>query len=446
MTPEHDLGVDGALSSGRHLVSQSGALATGRIGAACLSAVWFVVAARHLSLAEFGSLALLLSLGLMLTIVADLGLSMLLSGAVAARPDVARDATLLVIRKRLPWAALAATVTGLAYAVAGGREALAVSLLFGISTIATAVYSSFTATFRAQRHAAYDGANELVSRVVVLGCGWAVLQAGGGLVGAVATYAAVDVGSLVVLSFVFVSSTRGRHGHVDPEALSLRRAATLGGAGVVGTVYSRLDTWLVALLRGDTAVARYGAAYRVFDGLLLPATAVSALSIPHVSGSEGFELRRRLMRLASLATITTLPLALGAFAFSDELLDLVFGGKYAASSGALQILAIAAIPSAVVLALLPPIALRSVRAVVALGVALVANLVANLLLVPSYAGTGAAWATLGCQLLLAGWLIGESGRLCAPQSTRAATGLPVSSSIRSSATRASSAVDSGTVI
>ena len=58
-------------------------LAGGRIAAAGVSALWFVIVARSLSIDDFGSLALLLGLGMMLSIITDLGLSSLLADAVA---------------------------------------------------------------------------------------------------------------------------------------------------------------------------------------------------------------------------------------------------------------------------------------------------------------------------------------------------------------------------
>jgi O-antigen/teichoic acid export membrane protein len=141
---------------------------------------------------------------------------------------------------------------------------------------------------------------------------------------------------------------------------------------------------------------------------------VGSLSIPHTAGFEPGELRRRLLRLTLLAMVLTAPIAVGALVFAEPLLEGLFGNEYAAGAPALRVLAIAALPSAVVLALLTPVALRSARAVAALGVALVANLAANLIVIPEHGGLGAAWTTLGCQLLLAVWLVLEARRLSAP--------------------------------
>src|SRR5262245_46419949 len=72
-------------------------LTLGRLAPAGTSALWFVVAARHLSVQEFGGLALLLSIGMMTAYVGDLGLSNLLTHVVAESPEAARSAVGSVI-------------------------------------------------------------------------------------------------------------------------------------------------------------------------------------------------------------------------------------------------------------------------------------------------------------------------------------------------------------
>jgi O-antigen/teichoic acid export membrane protein len=403
--------VDAGAPVVRRFVGQVAALGTGRLVAAGVSAVWLMVAARELTLGAFGSLVLLLSLGLTLSVLSDLGVSSLLIEAIHRHPGASRRATRIVLRTRVRLTAAAALVVAVLYGIAGGRQPVAIGALFAVSMLATACYSTFAAVFRGRHHAGIEGWNEAVSRVVLLAIGWSVLAGGGGLLGAVVVYTAVDVASLIVLALFFARMTRGEDDPIAPELLGLRRAASFGGAGVVGSVYSRLDIWVLALLVGEVAVARYGASYRIFDGVLLPAVAVASLSIPHVAGQAGRHLADGLVRLARMALVLTVPVAVFTFAFAGSLLELLFGRQYGDAAGILRILAVAAIPSAIVVSVLPPVALRSARAVVALGLALGTNLVANLALIPELGGEGAAWTTLGCQALLAAWLLGEVRRL-----------------------------------
>jgi O-antigen/teichoic acid export membrane protein len=386
-------------------------LASGRVLAAAVSALWFVVAARELSVAEFGSLALLLGIGLMLAVVADFGMSNLLADVVAADPATARPATRHIVKIRLVLAVpTSAAIVG-AYLVAGGLGGWQVPGVFAVSIFATTIYSSFGAVFRATGRAVIDGGNEFVSRLFVLALGWIVLASGGGLFAAVAVYSSADLFSAIVMGAIFRAVTAYPAAPPPPGSLTLRRAGSLGFTNVVGNVYYRLDLWLLALIKSPRTVARYSAAYRIFDGLLLPATAVAALAVPYSSQLEGRELVHRLHRLAFLAFVISLPGTIVGLVFAEPLLRFIFGPPYASGAEAFRILLVAIPVSACVLALLPPLALRSARTVVMMSVALVVNVIMNLALIPSYGATGAALATLAGQVLLLAMLAAEMRRV-----------------------------------
>jgi O-antigen/teichoic acid export membrane protein len=393
------------------LRGQTARLAAGRIAAAAISMLWFIVAARGLSVDDFGSLALLLGLGLMLGFLADLGLANLVEDVVAHQPGTARRAVARVIAQRLMLAGPTALLVAAAYVVADGEGSWSVPAVFAVSIFATAVYSTFTAAFRALGRAGIDGANEVCSRLLVLALGWSVLAAGQGLLVVVTVYAVADCCSAIGLGVVFARVTRGATESPAPHALSPRRAFGLGATGILGSLHQRIDTWLLALLRSQGAVARYAAAYRLFDGLLLPATAVSALSIPQTAGLANAELRRRLVRLGGLATAVSLPGAVLVLVFAEPILRVVYGSEYEAAAEPLRILAVTVPVSACVLALLPPLALRSARMAGAMAAALVLNVAANLLIIPGYGTSGAALATLAGQVLLLALLAREVRRL-----------------------------------
>ncbi len=386
-------------------------LGAGRVLAAAVSAAWFIVAAHELSVDEFGSLALLLGIGMMLAVLADIGLGNVLADVVASDPAVARLATRRIVAIRGLLAVPSALLIVGAYLVAGGEGSWTVPALFGLSILATTVYSSFGAVFRALGHAGIDGANEVLSRVVVLAVGWSVLAAGGGLLAVVGVYVLADVGSAIVMGLVFARLTARTGAPIPPGALALRRAGPLGVTSVLGSIYYRIDLWLLALIKTQGSVARYSAAYRLFDGLLLPATAVAALSVPHTAGLEGPPLAHRLHRLALLAVLCSLPGVVVAIVLAEPILRFVFGEPYASAADAFRILVASAPVGACVLALLPPLALRSARIVGVMLASMVLNVAANLALIPSYGPEGAALATLAGQVLLLGLLTVELRRV-----------------------------------
>jgi O-antigen/teichoic acid export membrane protein len=385
--------------------SQASWLAGGRIAAAGLSAAWFVVLARSRALDTFGSLALLLSFGLMTSIITDLGLSGLLGDLVASRPECARPGIRVVIAKRMALSAAASVLTAVLYLIAGGQGGVLVPAVFAVSTFASSVYGTYTEVFRAIGHAGYEGANEAASRLVVLGIGsLIVVMTGGSLLAVVAVYAAVDLCSVAVLTVLFARCTEQRESIDGTEVLSLRAARSLAAAGIMSTFYFRIDAWLLALVRGERAVGRYAAAYRCFDALLLPTLAVSSLSIPYTSGLEGRALLERLRHIAAFSAAVTLPFAAATFIAAEPLVDVVFGARYASAVPALRVLAVGAVVSAAVGALLPALALRTPRIAGALLVSLVVNVAANLAVIPGDGAVGAACVTVACELSLGIWI------------------------------------------
>jgi O-antigen/teichoic acid export membrane protein len=303
---------------------------------------------------------------------------------------------------------LAAALTTAAYVVAGG--AWQIAAFFSISTIATVVYSTFTAAFRALGRAEIDGANEVASRVFVLVLGWLLLARGHGLVAAVAVYVAADVASLIVLSVVFRRTTVPSADAIDRARVSLRRGRSVAAAGIVNTVYLRIDMWLLGIIAGAVAVANYAVAYRFFDALLLPSLTLASLSVVQCAGLTGAELRTRLVRLGSSAAAATAPFAAAVIVFAPGIISLLFGSRYGAATTPLRILAACSILTAPIFATTFPLALRSARMAWALGVALVVNVVGNIATIPALGPAGAAWTTLVCDAVLLAWVVREIAR------------------------------------
>jgi O-antigen/teichoic acid export membrane protein len=386
-------------------VRQVSILSVGRVVAAGISAIWFVIAARHMSVDAFGSLALLLSIGLSTAFLTDLGLSGVLADLVSHRPTTARAAARRVIRRRLPLAALASLVTLVAYTAAGGEGGWSVAIIFAPSLVATAVYGTFTAAFRSLGAVRFEAWNEVLSRIVVLVFGTLVVTRSLGIAAVVSVYVLADVASALVLGVLFLRKTEHARDPADEERISLRAARTLGVTGIVNTIYFRIDLWLVALFKNEATVGRYAVAYRLFEGVLLPATAVAALSIPQTGGMTGNALRRELRHLVWKSLLVTAPLALVCVIFAPEIITLLFGAKYLQAVPSLRLLSVGALCTAVTAVVLPPLAIRSSKTAVVMLTALAANVTANLLAIPRFGANGAAAATLLCEVCLMAWAL-----------------------------------------
>lgn len=397
------------LRSGR----QTAVIAAGRVVAAGLSALWFVIAARQLTLGEFSDLALVLAVGSALYFLADAGYSPLLSVHVAQLGSIQPAALLDAIRRRLVGCILALVILVPGYLAASEDSSVVVPLVFFGSLAGNAVHGSITASFRALGHSTLEAMNEITSRALMVAAGWWVLHAGGGVVGAVAVFSGVDLLSAVVLGLVAVQWCRRNPSPPLPlPNLGWRATVPITVGSGFSTIYGRLDSWLVGLLGAGGSVGLYAAAYRITDSVRLPAHAAGAVLLADAqrAGKEGPALARR--RACRYAAVMVLPGIL-LVVVAEPLMRTLFGTDFAVAAPVLRILALSVVASAVVSVLGPFVAVRGGnRFAISVGAVTSVNLVANFLLIPHLGAAGAAWANLLSESVLAClflWVISDGG-------------------------------------
>lgn len=376
-------------------------VAAGRGGASVLSAVWFVVIARTLSTDVVGDAMLLLALAAIAMIIADAGVSVRLAASIGRRPGGALSAARAAGRARLVLSVPGVAVVVGGFAVAGSSDDLAPALLLACSVPATANYTTAAVALRSSGWARPEALNEVLSRCLVLGVGSALLFSGGGLRSVVVAYVAADIASAFALGTIMRRKLADLNAEHHPLG-RVREILPLSLAAVLGTVYYRIDLTMLALLRTAPEVALYGAAYRIFEALLMPAGAVAAIVAPRVAAK--WPIKRQILAAAGVSAAGSIVL----LAAAPSLLATVFGAPYEAAAPALRVLLLAAVPAAVGLVVAQAVAVRSPRALGAVSAsAVVLNVVLNLWLIPAFGGTGAAWATAGTEAVVLFALLGR---------------------------------------
>lgn len=399
-------------------------LTSGRIVASVLSALFLAVVARHLSTGDFGELVLLLAFGTVAGVVCDRGLQIVV-GLHAAQAG-AIDLRLLdsAIARRLLLAVPTCLVVAVLYLSAVRDGSLAEPAIFAVSILGTCVYQLALASYMALGKVSLNACNEMFSRAFVLVGGVLWLLHGGGLFGVVAAYSLADLLSAIVIYAIIRRSFALPETAVPLPPVSIRATMPLALAATVLIVYSRIDTYLVTIIKGTSAAAYYGSAYRVLSIVTLPALALSQIAIAHTV-PRGTERRRSdALRLAALAAAPTVPALVLGLAFSTQVMRLVFGADYAVAGPTLIVLLASAIPGAVVLVLAPLAAVGNrVRYAWVTVAGLVVNVGINLVLIPIAGPLGAAWANLISQLMIAAALLTRWMLLpgTGPDPTRSAT-------------------------
>lgn len=179
----------------------------------------------------------------------------------------------------------------------------------------------------------------------------------------------------------------------------LRVGAVLGAAGILVTMYVRLDQVLVFTFAGSREAGLYAAAYRILDQAQFVPGSVMATLFPLIASAYPVDLPRVRRLLQASAEYLSIG-SLGGLAFTvvaaKPVMVLLFGASFAPGASALPILMGAFVSiSFGYLAGNMVVILRLQRQYLlyaALG--LVINVLLNVLLIPRYGFEAAAWVTL----------------------------------------------------
>ncbi|HET6314000.1 MAG TPA: oligosaccharide flippase family protein [Chloroflexia bacterium] len=388
-----------------------------------------MLAARSLDLAGFGDFTFALSVGLMLSQVADFGLQLYLQRELARlaipeatqRPyfiDERATARLvgggLVIKVGLSAVSFAVMLLVVLWEPVGNKGPV---LLIGLSMIGLTALEYLAYCFRALRRLKNEAIAYVTGRAINL------------LLGAALLYAGLDVWALAVAANVaavvaIVYSYSRLLAYVRPDYTldlaywrrSLGQPVAMG-LGIVFSMFAfRVDNLLIPPIVGAAQASEtlsiYNAAYRLFEmtlivpGVVLAAT-FSLLSRAGGSGGSGSGggvgglrpvLGQTMMVLLGLGVLASIALWVGAV----PLTGLLYGDKFGAAVPVLQVLALGCIPMYASYGLTHALVAvdRPQLYAAFTGVALVVNVAANLLLIPRVGVQGAAFATFLTEVAL----------------------------------------------
>lgn len=184
-----------------------------------------------------------------------------------------------------------------------------------------------------------------------------------------------------------------------PPGMRLRDAIPFMWLGGLYLLVSRTDLLMLGALRGAEEAGTYAVAMRAAEMILLVGIAANTTAAPrfsrlHDAGDQrGIE--RLLTSMGRRVLVLTVPLALVLVLFAEDLLSWLYGAPYAAGAMPLRILGLAQLfvvagGSIGTLLNMTGNERSHMHAVV---LALVVNVVLNLLLIPRFGASGAAAAT-----------------------------------------------------
>ena len=362
--------------------------------------VFYLIAARHLGVEQFGVLSFALAFVMMLAVFTDLGLGAVTAREIArdrgvARRHVSNAISIKIVASLLVIALIVVSVRLLGYPSSTVRV-VGICSLFVIESAFTLYFGFVFQGFERMEFTAISRVLQtlvLIVGAIMLSHGsasaerYALLYVGAGLVSAAFAWFALSIGFVKPgLSFDFGEWRR-----------MLRLALPIGMAAAFVMFYYWNGSTLLSKFRGDAAVGIYSAPLRLVMGLGLVGWSFSGALYPVMSRLSITD-PTRLSRLTELALkymlILMLPIAVLGMVLARPSILLVFGSSYLPSVPVLRVL-VWWIAAACLNSLLSSYFLSINRArvvTIQTGVALPVSIVANLVLIPGMGALGAAWA------------------------------------------------------
>lgn len=397
---------DAGSARGRDIASNVGVQFVARAMMMALSVVTVALMARTLHPEGYGVWNGVGSYVALFGVLTDLGFTIAATQRMAGEPQ--REAewlgALIGMRVMLSVLVMVLCVASIPLFLTSTGDSHTVAYIMavtGLATGATALMTVFQSRLRA---------GLALSFPVLQGCLW--LAAVALLASAHASIVAFAVAWAIVVAVIAtlqVLATR-RFVHIAWRAgrrlwrTLVRQAIPLGVASVMITIYYQVDSVLLLQIAGAREAGIYGAAYGFLAPMNFLPAAVMASFFPVLSAvyhHDQARARRLVQICADIMAVIALPVLAGTIALSGPIIHLIYGVRFEESAGLLPILMIAfvIICYGSLAGFLAPLLGLQWRFALYTTIGAVANVVLNLVLIPSYGAYGSAWATVATEAL-----------------------------------------------
>ena len=337
---------------------------------------------------------------------ADFGFEQVAVKRAAAEPERENEWLGALLMLRLTLAVPVTLVCiGVILLVARNDQMREAGVLIGLTPLLTATSVMRTA-FQLRVRNDVSTAIVTLNSILWLAAVIAIYTSDAGMVTLAASFLVIGFGTALleaVLALRVANISLRRTTHLWGDLI--RVGASVGIAGLLTLAYARIDQVLVFELASERAAGEYGAAYRIFDSAQFVPIAVMTTMFPIASAAYPANMGRVKTVVdasAEYLLMASLPALAFALAAAEPLALTLFGEDFRDSAGALKIfmgvfvlVCLGYLVGNLVLVL--DLQRRFIRYA---GIALVFNVVTNLIVIPEYGFIGAAWVTLATEVLI----------------------------------------------
>lgn len=363
---------------------------------------------RYLSPVGYGDLVLVMTVTVLVGLLADLGLNKLAVREILQRDDAEGAVVGSLVAARVVLALAAIGLVQLVLAVLGTTGEVRLAGAIASAGFVAEAALGIVVVFHVRLEQHYEAAVRVVAEVVETGLVLVLIALGATLPVLVA---APVVGLAIGAGLALVLARRRSRLRLRVDGAVVRRllrfSLTVGPALLLGVLYLRVDTFLLAALRPADEVGIYGAAFQPMEYLLLGTAVLINVLFPILARCHGTDPARfaRVYHGGVEGVIgSLLPVPVLLLVLAPAMVETVYGPGFAPSARPMQILAWSMV--ALALSVWHGFVLLAVDrqrdAVVYNAVALTFSVCGNLALIPRYGYLGAAAATAATAALVVG--------------------------------------------
>jgi O-antigen/teichoic acid export membrane protein len=366
-----------------------------------------MVLARYLGAEGYGTYQRAEAFVFLFSIVANLGLDLILTREVARHsPRVSEYLPGVLTLKLLLWPVAIALVLGFAYARGYEGDFLWGIYCYGVILLLSAVGSAFDGVFQGLDSMRYTAIANVANQAVFVAVGFAFVLLQKDLRWVLSALVVAGVVRLVV-SASLLARLRIRWRKPAPATLwyLLKQSIPIAAAASFTVIYAQLDSVMLGDLKGNDQVGWYkaGAKFLLFFTVLRESFLVAIFP---VLASVPRDDRKRLGHLVTQATRYQLIVALYfilCFVFLPRVAPKLLGHEFANTARVLPIMAWILVPSTISITMGRVLVAtgNQKRVMVATGLTLLVNVGLNLALIPRFEYMGAAVAKVAGELVVA---------------------------------------------
>jgi O-antigen/teichoic acid export membrane protein len=386
----------------QRIAKNTGILFSAQIIACILGFFYSIYMARYLGPVGFGVLSFAIALILIFGVFGDLGLSTLLTRELSKDKSleekyIGNFIPIKIILSILTYSLLVLFINLFGYS----SQTLNVVYIIGLSMVANGFSQLFYGLFQSYEKMEYQSITLLINNTLIfLGVIYGISH-GFNVSWFAFVYFIAGLAVLIfsLIIFIWRYNSFKLEIHFSYWKKSLILALPLSILLIFSVLTSRVDTVLLELLKGSTAVGWYSASYRMLDFLMYIPTLYTGAIFPvlsnfHVSSSESLKVMYE--KSFKYLFIFSLPISAAITILAQHIILILYQNSYYQSILSLQIL-IWSIPFLFLMSMFGTmfVSINKAYAMVKITfISMIFNIILNLIFIPSYSYIGAAIITV----------------------------------------------------